>query len=562
MKPYLLSRRDVLIASLASLTGCSPAIRKSQPVVTKSPPLTTPSLISFNNVTHSAGINYKWQINAPRPLNILGTIGNGCAFLDYDRDGNLDILLVSDRLALYKGDGRGNFRDVSEETGLSKLKGHFLGCAVGDYDNDGFPDIYLTAYQGGALLHNEGGKHFTDVSRQATIPAQPWGTSAAWVQLTPESGLLDLVIGNYVSFGPQTSPQLCPNGNHMTSCGPRYYTAHHPKLYKNLGGGRFLDVSAQWKMTTSHGKNLGIACADYDHSGRQSISFANDEVEGDLMSNTGSSFKNVAAFAGTAFDHDGARHGGMGTDWGDYDNDGKLDLVVATFQNETKCIYHNDGGGNFSEVAERLGLAAIALPYVSFGAKWLDVDNDGWLDLIIASGHVQDNIHEIDPASHYREPTLLLHNKHGQLFEDISSSSGSAFGVPIVGRGLAIGDYDNDGRMDALVVNSEGAPLLLHNESKTSNNWIILNLEGVQSNRQGYGALVTLDTGTQKLLRVCHADGSYMSSSDPRVHCGLGTASTATISVKWPSGKSNSYGNLNANHQYTLREGDSTPHVV
>jgi hypothetical protein len=510
-------------------------------------------------VTQRAGINYQWVISGRRPLDVLQTIGNGCAFLDYDNSGNLSILLVGPKLALYKGDGHGNFEDVTHQTGLDKIHGNFLGCAVGDYDNDGYDDIYLTAYRGGALLHNEHGTGFKDVTKDAGIAPQPWGTSAGWADIDG-SGRLSLYIGNYAVFGPTTKPQLCPDHHLMSACGPRYYTPLPGVLYQNLGGGKFRDVTAKWNAGKTSGRILGVAFADFDGSNKQSLYLANDEIAGDLLKNAGGQFTDVGGSSGTAYDANGNKHGGMGTDWGDYDNDGRLDLAVGTFQKEDKCIYHNDGSGLFTEQSVMLGLALPAIPYVTFGVKWLDADNSGWLDLMTANGHVQDNIDQIDKSTSYREPTELFYNQQGKRFTDIRSALTGPAGRPIVGRGLAIGDYDNDGRIDALVVDSEGTPILLHNETPNAGHWLEIALVGTRDNRDGLGSLITVEAGGSKRVRLCQTDGSYMSASDRRVHIGLGKSGIAdTVSVRWPSGHVDTYKNLAANHMVTLREGDTTP---
>ncbi len=549
------------LAGLLALSGCGhgadgPATGGSPASAQTSAAAGGPRL---TEVTETAGIHYRWPVPGKRPLNILQTIGNGCAFLDYDNDGNLDVLLVGPKMALYRGDGKGHFTDVSQQTGMAALSGHFLGCAVGDYDNDGFEDIYLTAYRGGALLHNEpaaGGRRLRDMSREAGIRPQPWTTSAAFVDVDGD-GKLDLYLGNYVKFGPNTQPQLCDSSGHMTACGPRFYTPEPPVLYRNLGGGRFQDVSKAWGVQAATGKALGIACADFDGSGRQSIALANDEVPGDLLHNQGRGFRNDAAMSGTAYDNSGNVHGGMGIDWGDFDNDGKLDLAVATFQHEAKCVYHNDGGGLFTEQSAALGLADRTAPNVAFGVKWLDYDNDGWLDLMLANGHVQDNIADVDKSASYREPTQLFHSVGGKSLEDVSAQAGPALQKALVGRGLAIGDYDNDGRVDVLVVDSEGTPLLLHNETGSAGHWLSIRLQGRKSNRDGIGALVTVEAGGMKRLRRCATDGSYMSASDRRVHVGLGAATVATITVRWPGGGSDTYRDVPVDRLVTLQEGSS-----
>jgi enediyne biosynthesis protein E4 len=520
--------------------------------------------VRFTDAAARAGLRYAWTISGERPLGALPLIGNGVAFLDFDGDGSLDILLVGEKTALFRGDGEGSFTDVSAQA-LPRLVGRFSGCAVGDFDSDGFPDIYLSAFRGGALLRNEGGKRFENVTAESGLTPQPWGTACAWVETVPGSGRLDLIVGNYGRFGPGTdAPTLCPvrdrEGKPLTTaCPPRYYAPLKPALFQNIGGGKFKDATKSAGFLAGAGRTLGIAAADFDGSGKQSIALANDEAEGDLFQRKGGSFDNLARRAGTHVDRDGNVHGGMGTDWGDFDNDGKLDLFVATYVNEAKSLYRNEGGGIFTDVAYAAGTSPATQPYVSFGAKFLDADNDGWLDLAITSGHVQDNIEKIDTVQTYRQPTLLLRNLGGApgkaRFEDLSRTAGEALLKPLVGRGLASGDYDNDGRIDLLVADSEGSPLLLHNESPAVGRWLGVRLVGTKSNRDGYGATLTLKSGPRTLVRHCHADGSYLSSSDPRVHFGLGKATKAdSLTIRWPSGAVQTLTDLDLGRYLTITE--------
>ena len=535
----------------------------------------------FVDVAEAAGLRYAWQIPGKRPHNILQTIGNGCAFLDYNNDGNLDVLLVGPRLALFRGDGKGHFTDVTRETGLAALSGHFLGCAVGDVDGDGYDDIYISGYQTGLLLHNEQGRGFRDVTRASGLKPVPWGTSCAFAETVPGSGRLDLYVANYVDFDPNVGPLLCDEGGKMTSCGPRYYKPRTGILYRNDGRGHFTDITEVSGAAKVTGKGLGVAFADFDGSGRPGLAIANDEMPGDLLHPEGKAasprFANIAVLSATAYDSNGNVHGGMGLDWGDYDNDGSLDLFVSTFQNEAKSLYHNEGAGQFNDQSAPTGLGPPTSPYVAFGCKFLDYDNDGWLDLVVANGHVQDNIEEIDANAAYRQPCLLFHNKGSEAnegktgsspptFEDVSNSSGPDLQRKIVGRGLAVGDYDNDGKMDALVVDSEGKPLLLHNQNAKEANgghWLGLRLRGTKSNRDGYGAILTLKIGARTLMRQCQADGSYLSSSDRRIHFGLGSATRIdSLIVRWPSGRVDAYANLPVDRYVTLTEGSATPRVL
>ena len=546
------------VASTLILSGCRKSIDASDSGSDAAPNASTSTAsVRFVDRAKESGLNYKWSVAGPHPLTILQTIGNGCAFLDFNNDGNLDILLVGPKLALYQGDGRGNFTDVTHATGLDTFHGNFLGCAVGDYNNDGFSDLYISGYQTGLLLQNNGGRKFIDVTQQAGLPPQPWGTSCGFADLTG-NGRLDLYVGNYAEFNAHTNPQLCKfvtaaHGTVLSSCGPTYYQAIKGKIYHNQGSGRFVDVTNAWGGSEQSGRTLGVAFADYDSSGRVSFALANDETPGNLFHNVSSGrFEDVGAAAGVAHDRDGAIHGGMGIDWGDYDNDGKLDLFVATFQNEAKCLYHNDGGGLFTDVSYPSGIGPAALPYVAFGAKFLDADNDGWLDILIANGHVQDNIDLIENAR-YRQPIQYFQNSGTRpaTFLDDSASVGLRALSPIVGRGIAVGDYDNDGRMDALVVNSEGAPILLHNESvSNAHQWVGFALTGAPGiNRDAYGTEITLHLDGLDLLRQCQTAGSYLSASDKRVHFGLGShvlpgQTIPHMSVRWPNGKQDQWRNV------------------
>jgi len=513
----------------------------------------------FVDVAASSGIKYRWEIAGPRPLDILQTIGNGCALLDYDRSGHLSVLLIgTDHVALFQGDGRGHFRDVSHETGLAGLRGHFLGCAVGDYDNDGYEDVYVSGYRTGVLLHNEGGKRFRDVTQAAGLKPQAWGTSAAFGDVDND-GKLDLYVCNYLNFNPPKDDRLCMfRGIAVTACAPRHYAPAHGVLYHNEGQGRFRDVSAAWGAAKTSGNSLGVAFADYDASGRQSIAIANDTLPANLLRNKGNHFQEAAQAAGIG-EVAGQVYSGMGIDWGDYDNDGNLDLAVGTFQFASKPIFHNDAPNLFSDQATRLGFESSSYGVLTFGEKWVDYDNDGWLDLVLVNGHIMSNIADIQASAPYLQPTLLYHNDHGTSFEDVSEAAGPSLPTPILGRGLAVGDFDNDGKMDLLIVNSEGAPLLLHNEGTRSGHWLSVKLVGTRSNRDGIGALVTAWAGNLAQTRACHTDGSYLSASDVRVHLGLGTAAVVEkLIVRWPSGRVDVLHNISADRQITIREGQAS----
>ncbi|MBB6050244.1 CRTAC1 family protein [Armatimonas rosea] len=509
-----------------ALSGCHPSAPSSE---SPKPP---EAPVRFQEVV--GALDFKAELPGTRPLNALQTIGSGCAFLDANADGNLDVLLIAETPQLFLGEGTGKFTRVAL---LPHLSARFIGCAVGDYDGDGYDDLYLSAYRGGVLLHNETGKGFKDVTAGSGLAAQPFGTACVWVESVKGSGKLDLLVANYARFGAdQGQPLLCDAKSSdgkpiQTSCPPRQYPPLPAVLFRNDGKGHF-----RAEPTPTTGRGLGAAAADPEGTGQQQLALANDEIEGDLLQREGEKLVNHAPDAGVHTDRDGNVHGGMGADWGDYDNDGKLDLVVATFNNEPKSLYHNEGKGLFTDQAQAAGTSLALLPYVSFGVKFFDADNDGFLDLLFANGHVQDNIAQIDPSQSYRQPTVFLHNDSGTRFTDLSKAVSAALTKPLVGRGLAVGDYDNDGRVDVLIGDIEGTPLLLHNESPQKS-WIGFVLEGSKSNRNGYGARVTVTAGGKTYVRHCHTDGSYLSASDKRVHVGLGAATTVEkISILWPSG--------------------------
>ncbi len=506
----------------------------------------------FEEVTRTAGLSYVWeQPKGKSPLNILETIGNGAAFLDFDQDGNLDILLVGDKTALYRGDGHGHFTDISVASGLADITGRHLGCGIGDIDNDGYPDIYLSGYRTGHLLHNINGKRIADITRQSGIPTQPFGTAVTFSDIDAD-GRLDLYIGNYIQFD-ASSIQVCKRGNAMTSCPPGAYDGISGHLYRNLGKGRFADITAAWAADVPQGKTLGAAFAPSGKTSRYpQLAIANDEVPGELFLNSGAAFKPIGQQAGIAFSSVGVPHAGMGLDWGDVNNDGYLDLSIMTFSTETKPVYIDDGNGFYTDKSAGMGMGTELNAYVSFGTKWLDFDNDGWLDIMVTNGHTADNIADTGSGETYRQPLALLRNNNGTLFRRIHET---ALDKPRVGRGLATGDYDNDGYVDALVVDSAGEPVLLHNRKAVASNWLGVRLIGHTSVRDAYGAVITLSIGADKLVRHCHADGSYLSSSDSRVHFGLGTRKgDITLQIRWPSGKTQSVAVPEINRYITIEE--------
>jgi len=533
-----------------------PPFRAPQPFVPSTGPSTTTA--HFVDVAAASGLNHNFRMVVSKPQNILQTIGNGCAFLDFNDDGDLDILLVDHRLALYEGNGHGQFVDKTVDLGLDQVHGYFSGCAVGDFDNDGFDDVLLTGYSTVVLLGNDAGRRFVDVTAKSGLSPAGWNTCAAWGDIDND-GKLDLYICRYEDFQPNLMG-LCLMEGTLSGCGPNKFNAQRGSLYRNLGNGKFADVTSQWGTSGTAGKGLGVAFADFEGTGRQGLFLANDQLPSSLYANAGTHFADVSKSSGASVREDGKGFSGMGVDWGDYDNDGKLDLAAMAFQWEDKRILHNDGGGLFTQRYNKLGMSKSSYPWVAFGTKWLDYDNDGWLDMVYCAGHTDDNIGERSADLTFLEPTMVYRNEAGRQFVDTSASLVGPARRSIEGRGLAIGDYENNGNVDVLVVDSSNQPLLLHNETATPGHWLELNLIGVKSNRDGYGTRVIATSNGLRQTRICHADGSYLSSSDKRVHLGLGSSTTVdTLEVHWPSGTVDKLANVPADRVLTVTEGKGSP---
>lgn len=520
---------------LPAASGCHRA--PPSPMRPPSPP--PPSSSIFRNVAEEAGLKFQWGHGGRSPLHLLETLGHGCALVDYDQDGLLDIALVGNQnLALFRNIGGGKFKDVSTESGL-KATGMFNGIAVGDYDNDGYPDLYITGYGKCVLYRNTGKGSFEDRTASAGVAAlSPYdnATAAAFADLDGD-GKLDLIAGRYIKFTPK-SIHFCTYNGVRAGCGIKNYAPDKPRVYRNQGNGVFKDSTQTWGMDALLGRCLGVALRASEEGQGVALYCANDELAGNLMVRKKKGrFEDVGLSSGTAYNRDGMTQGGMGVDWGDFNNDGRMDLIVATFQNEPKSLYRNDGDELFSEVGGVFGLSAITTSYVAWTVKFIDYDNDGWLDLFITNGHTQDNAEMVEPGRTYAQPLQLFHNDAGTVFRLVGPEAGATFATPIVGRGAAFGDYDNDGRVDAVLVNEEGPALLLHNEADTKNHWLGVKLIGVRSNRDAIGARVELLSEGRTLVREQQTCGGYVSSHDPRLLFGLSTSTkVASLRIRWPDG--------------------------
>jgi hypothetical protein len=509
---------------------------------------------NFVDVTERLGVNFQYRASHTSRKYLLETMGAGVALFDYDNDGLLDIYLNNgapladptpkgttpqktdsqywNRLYHQKKDG--TFEDVTEKAGLQGA-GYGMGVAVGDYDNDGFEDLYVTAYGGNKLYHNNGNGTFTDMTLKAGVGGSGWSTSAAWVDLDND-GFLDLIVLRYLDW--DFDDFWC--GEHKEGfrayCHPDHFKPISPLVYHNNHDGTFTEVAEKLGLSKP-GKGLGVGIADYDRDGRIDIFVANDSMVEFLYHNRGDgTFEDLGLVSEVAVDIDGRTYAGMGVDFADYNNDGWPDLVVTDLANQRYALYQNDGDGSFTYASSAAGIGQMTLSHSGWGVRFFDYDNDGWKDLLIAQGHDMDTIELTSPNLKYREPLLLARNT-GHGFVDVSAQSGDVFRQAWVSRGLAIGDLDNDGRLDAVITTNDGPIHILHNETQTQNHWLLLKLVGHKSNRDAIGAEVSVVIPGGLQSATVSTAGSYLSASDKRVHFGLGKNNVVQrIEIRWPSG--------------------------
>ncbi len=525
--------------------------------------MVAPSSALFHDVSSSAGLDLKWGPRDPSKLNLLDMMGFGCAFLDYDGDGKLDILLVArDHVELYRNRGDGTFENVTVKAfPNAPRRPYLMGCSVCDYDGDGHPDIFVSGYGRTILYHNEGDGTFRDVTAGSGLEARgqdDWTTSAGWADIDGD-GLPDLYVCRYVKFT-ASDRQLCAydgvNGQPvMMACPPVVYPSEHGSLYHNDGHGKFHDITKQSGLSDAHGNGLGCMFCDFNNDGRPDLYVANDQLPADLFLNLGHGrFKNIAVESGTAYGSDGHVMAGMGVDWGDYDNAGRFGLLVGSFSNQPKSLFHNEGNDLFVNNCGESGLSAPSYGSLTFGASFVDADNKGLLDIVLVNGHVQSLAEKADTTTAYYEQTLFFHNTGGGHFVDATRDAGPDFQKRIVGRGIAVGDYDGDGKQDLLVVNAEGGPLLLHNDGPR-NGFLNVRCFGSNGKSDAIGARVSVTTGKITQIREVRAGGSYLSCDAPGVHFGLGAATQADkVTIQWPNGKTATFSSVMANQSCTIDE--------
>ena len=540
----------------------------------------------FVDVAAQAGITVR-NVNGSETTKryIIESTGSGVAIIDYDRDGWPDIFLVNGQdlhpaddpqskpspvSHLFHNNRDGTFTDVTEAMGL-KLSGWGQGACVGDYDNDGFDDLFVTFYGHNHLLHNEAGKRFTDISVSAGVSGtgKEWGTGCAFVDYDRD-GKLDLAVANYVHFDLAKTPRPgaeegCVWKGTPVMCGPRGLPSAPNTLYHNLGEGRFQDVSSAsgFEKTPGH-YCFSITSLDYNEDGWPDLYVACDSTPSILYRNNhDGTFTDVAPEAGVAYNEDGREQAGMGSTAGDYDGDGHLDLFKTNFSDDTATLYHANGDGSFTDSTSLAGLA-INSDALGWGTMFADVDNDGYLDLIVVNGHVYPEVDQAQLGAKYRETRFLYCNLGNGRFRDCSKTSGPGLSDPLSGRGLAIADLWNDGRIEAVINNLSDRPLLLVNEAKNENHWMGLKLVGTQSNRSAIGARVILtgrQGGKQRVwVDEVRSGSSYDSSNDLRLHFGLGVQpELVTLVVRWPNGSSERFETPGLDRFTTLIEGKGKP---
>ncbi len=511
--------------------------------------------IQLRDVALRTGIDFQHTDGSSGRRYIVETVASGVATFDYDGDGLIDVYFLNGaplpgslavgpppRNALYRNLGDFRFEDVTERAGVGDT-GHGLGVSVGDYDNDGRPDLYVSNVNANQLFHNNGDGTFTDVTAKAGVAGgayagkKMWSVSAAWMDYNND-GLLDLFVSNYCQWDPDNEPACVVNGIRL-SCSPRYYKPLPHTLYRNNGDGTFTDVSAETGIAPHLGRGMGVAIADYDNDGFFDVFVANDDAPFQLFHNLGGKrFEEVAAGAGVQFAENGSVISGMGVDFRDLENQGRPSLFVTAVEKETFPLYLNLGNGQFADKTAASGLSLETYQMSGWSNAIADLDNDGWKDLLVARSNVQDNISLYAPRQ-YGEPMTVFRNLGNRRFQNVSGTAGPAFREASVHRGLAVGDLDNDGRLDAVVsVLNVGPAKIFRNTTQNGNHWILLKLAGTKSNRMGIGAKIRLTAadGSVQYNHVTTSTG-YASSSDSRVHFGLGASSQAReIEIVWPSG--------------------------
>ena len=535
------------------------------------------SNITFENVAKAVGVTFTHVNGASAEKYLVETMGSGAAFLDYDNDGWIDLFVVDGGSVapkpeakaepaapkppakaghrLYHNEGKGLFKDVTAASGIVHRE-YGMGVCAGDVDGDGRTDLYITNYGPNILYRNSGNGAFTDITRTARVGLGGWSTSCAFVDVDRD-GDLDLFVANYLDAPPSKNP-FCgdPQRRIRVYCHPLNYTGLPSVLYRNDGKGVFTDVSVEAGIAKFVGNGLGVAVGDYDDDGMPDVFVANDAVPNFLFHNDGKGrFSEVALAAGVSVGRDGKARAGMGTEFADYNGDGRLDLIVTNHEFETHSLFRNDGKGSFSDASVEAAIASPTLPFVGFGVAFFDADNDGNLDMAIVNGHVIDNTALFRPGSSHAQRRLLFQSTNGRRFAEVSRQAGPGFATPAVGRTLIAGDIDNDGDVDLVVTNNGGALEVLRNNASPGRHALAVRVAGVRSNRDGMGARVTITAQGRTQMREVKSASSYLGQNDLRVHFGLGDATRVErIDVRWPAGDVETIRDVAADQIVTVTE--------
>jgi hypothetical protein len=525
----------------------------------------------FVDVTEKAGIRFTHVNGAFGKKYLPETMGSGCAFFDFDSDGDQDILLVNGTgwpnapvgperkasrttSALYRNRGNGTFDDVTKGSGFDRPI-YGMGAAIGDYDADGDPDVYLTALGPNLLLRNDGGGKFTDVTAAAGVGDAGFGSSAVWLDYDKDADL-DLFLLNYVQWSPEKDIYCSLDGKKKSYCTPESYEGASPVLYRNEGQGKFSDVTRDSGLENPRGKGLGVAVLDFDEDGNLDLAVANDTQPNNLYRNSGKgSFADMGVLAGIAFSESGVARGAMGIDAGDYDGTGRESLVIGNFSNEMIALYHNEGRGFFIDAAPVSEVGRASLLTLAFAAFFFDYDLDGLLDIFVANGHVENDIQAVQQRVTYAQPPHLFRNLGGGRFGEVVKEVGPELGRPVVARGAAHGDIDGDGDLDLLMTTNGGPAYLYRNDLTAPASWIGFRLQGTASNRDGLGARIRLTAGGKtQTLSVKSASG-YLSQSQLPVVFGLGkTPAIEKVEILWPSGKRQTVPTLSLGRVHVVEE--------
>ncbi len=559
-------------AVLAPASSATTAVAepKPEPTLHSQTPVTRPSgPIEFVDITAQAGIHFKHNTGAFGKKYLPETMGSGVCFLDYDNDGWQDIFFVNSMdwaehktgksyPALYHNNHDGTFTDVTKEAGLA-IETYGLGCAVGDYDNDGFEDLYLTTVGSNHLFHNLGNGKFADVTEKAGLASPGFSASAVWVDYDND-GMLDLFVTHYIDWSIEKDQYCTLDNKNKSYCTPQTYKGESSRLYHNKGNGVFEDVTKKAGLLDPTNKALGVALLDYDGDGWIDLFVSNDTEPNKLYRNNhDGTFTDVGVSVGVGFSESGRVRAGMGTDAADFDGSGFPSIVIGNFTNENTALYRNDGSGLFVDESMRSGLGLMTTPSLTFACFFMDYDLDGHLDIFAANGHVSDDIAVVQPTTRYAQPVGAYRNLGNRKFEDVSGKLGRALQKPVVGRGMAYADYDNDGDLDLVITANNGPARLLRNDNANQNDVLRMKLVGTKSNRDAIGTKVTLTTSASATqTRMVKGGSSYLSQSELPLTFGIGkpgSAKNLRLQIAWPSGRKDSIPVDQPNQFLTIREG-------